>query len=151
MKNKNLYFAYGSNLDEKQMKERCPGSELLGAAVLKNYRLDFTIYSPRWKYGCADVIKNAENEVWGVLYTLSEEDLQKLDKCEGDPNFYRRIQVDILDKMGELVQAYTYEVVNKSPFQMPSSKYLNIIKEASRKFNFPQNYQDFLKNIKFIP
>lgn len=151
MKNKNLYFAYGSNLDQKQMKERCPDSTLLGVAVLKNYRLDFTIHSPRWNCGCADVIKEVGKEVWGLLYALSGEDLQKLDKFEGDPDFYKRIQVDIVNETGELVKAYTYEVVNKSPFQMPSSKYLNIIKEASQKFNFPQSYQDFLRNIKFIP
>ena len=132
------------------MEERCPGSKLLGVAVLKNYRLDFTIYSPRWNCGCADVIKDEGKEVWGLLYALSGEDLQKLNKYEGDPDFYRRIQVDIIDKMGKSIRVYTYEVVNKYSFQMPSSKYLNIIKEASQRFNFPTNYQDSLENIKFI-
>ncbi len=109
MKNKNLYFAYGSNLDEKQMEERCPDSKLLGMAVLKNYRLDFTIYSPSRKYGCADVVRDEGKEVWGLLYDLSEEDLQKLDKFEGDPNFYRRIQVDVMNEMDESFKVYTYE------------------------------------------
>ena len=150
MRNKNYYFAYGSNLNEKQMKERCPDSKLLGVAVLKNYRLDFTIYSSRWNCGCADVLKDDGKEVWGLLYTLSEEDLQKLDKFEGNPDFYRRIQVDVIDKMGKSIKSYTYDVVNKSPFQMPSSKYLNIIKGASMRFNFSKNYQDFLEKIEFI-
>jgi hypothetical protein len=28
------YFAYGSNMDEKQMASRCPGSQLVGRARL---------------------------------------------------------------------------------------------------------------------
>jgi len=141
------YFAYGSNLYEKQMKERCPESRLISVAVLRNYRLDFTIYSKMRRCGCADVIKDGGKEVWGLLYILSEKDLQKLDKFEGVPNYYKRIKVDVLDKNNRLFRAYAYEVVNKLGFQMPSSEYLNIIRNASQKFSFPQNYQDFLKNI----
>lgn len=140
------YFAYGSNLDETQMKERCQESELIGVAVLKNYRLDFTIYSKKRMCGCADIVKDKGSEVWGLIYVLSEKDLQQLDAFEGNPNYYRRTKVNVTDRTGKTIEACTYEVVNKLPFQAPSSQYLDIIKTASRKFNFPKNYQDLLNN-----
>ena len=39
MNNVLAYFAYGSNMNIKQMQERCPGSKPLIPAVLKDYRL----------------------------------------------------------------------------------------------------------------
>lgn len=140
------YFAYGSNLDQAQMKERCPDSELLGVAVLKNYRLDFTIYSKKRLCGCADIVKDEGSEVWGLIYVLSEKDLQQLDIFEGSPNYYRRTRVDATDKEGKSIKVYAYEVVKKTPFQVPSSQYLDIIKNAAKKFNFPKDYQDLLNN-----
>mgnify|MGYP006305897221 CR=1 FL=1 len=32
-----LYFAYGSNMDEDQMYDRCPGATLAGMATLDEY------------------------------------------------------------------------------------------------------------------
>jgi hypothetical protein len=33
-----LYFAYGSNLWRKQMRDRCPACEEIGYGVLRGYR-----------------------------------------------------------------------------------------------------------------
>ena len=38
---KKLYIAYGSNLNLKQMKYRCPTAKLLGIGVVENYELQF--------------------------------------------------------------------------------------------------------------
>ena len=35
------YFAYGSNMDEERLKERCPDSKSVGSGVLKGYKLVF--------------------------------------------------------------------------------------------------------------
>ena len=40
-----LYFAYGSNLDEGQMLERCPGAKTMGHATLPNHALTFGGFS----------------------------------------------------------------------------------------------------------
>jgi len=44
------YFAYGSNMNIPQMNERCGvGSfEILGVAILENYKLTFTRHSRQW-------------------------------------------------------------------------------------------------------
>ena len=36
---KRLYVAYGSNLNIRQMKHRCPGTRLYGTGVIDNYEL----------------------------------------------------------------------------------------------------------------
>ena len=43
-----LYFAYGFNMDTKQMAVRCPGSVALGRARLDGYELTFVWDSPGW-------------------------------------------------------------------------------------------------------
>ncbi len=43
-----LYFAYGSNLSEAQMRARCPGARPAGRAALHGYRLAFAGYSALW-------------------------------------------------------------------------------------------------------
>jgi gamma-glutamylcyclotransferase len=40
-----LTFAYGSNLDCTQMRERCPSTRFVCIAALKDYRLAFTRHS----------------------------------------------------------------------------------------------------------
>lgn len=36
---KRLYVAYGSNLNIRQMKYRCPGAKLYGTGVIEDYEL----------------------------------------------------------------------------------------------------------------
>ena len=80
-----LYFAYGSNLSRSQMATRCPGSSPLGAAVLQKYRLDFTTESGMWGGGVADVVEDDGNSVWGLLYSVTDDDLDRLDYYEATP------------------------------------------------------------------
>lgn len=141
------YFAYGSNLDQNQMTKRCPESKLIDVAFLEDYRLDFTIYSEDRNSGCADIVKEKGKRVWGLVYSVSKNDLEKLDKYEGCPTNYHRIDIIVSYNSGKSVYAYAYEVTNKQSFIKPSSEYLGIIKTAAEKFNFPKDYRKLLNKI----
>jgi gamma-glutamylcyclotransferase len=141
----NFYFAYGSNLNQEQMRDRCPGAELVDVAALENYTLAFTIYSPTRKCGCADIVKSPGDVVYGLLYRLNETDAALMDDFEGHPIHYKRVDVRVVSK-GAVVQAYTYEVVHKSEGLHPSAHYLGLIIGAAKKFNFPARYQTFLRS-----
>ena len=52
-----LYFAYGSNLNHRQMKHRCSGSKFIKKFTLKGYKLIFSHSNPKNKYGHANVQK----------------------------------------------------------------------------------------------
>ncbi len=52
-----IYFAYGSNMCEEQMKTRCSNYKMIGVAVLLDYKLGFTKYSKKWDSAVADILK----------------------------------------------------------------------------------------------
>ncbi|SMR52929.1 unnamed protein product [Zymoseptoria tritici ST99CH_1E4] len=89
-----VYFGYGSNLWQDQMRQRCPTSTYIGIARLKGY--EWFIYDR----GYAN-IKTAEDktteykhdytqEVWGLVYQLEPEDEEDLDMNEGVPIAYTK-------------------------------------------------------------
>ena len=78
-------------MDEKQMKERCPESKLVGKGFLPDYRIGFTRYSEIRKSAVADILIEEGSEVWGLVYEISESDLNSLDRAEGNGFAYGRI------------------------------------------------------------
>lgn len=142
-----LYFAYGSNLDQGQMRDRCPDSELVDpSAYLDGYRLGFTWYSRVWSCGVADVVLADACKVWGFVYRLSDEDLEQLDYYENYPNSYTRFRVCVNSETGTYPDAWVYEVVNKSEFVPPSTLYISIIRSAAERY-FPPDYLEAVDQI----
>jgi len=142
-----LYFAYGSNLSISQMKRRCSSSKIVRKGMLKNHDLAFTKYSSGWAGGVADVVKQKNKNVWGLLYSISYEDLKKLDMYEGYPNSYSRKLVSINCMNAITKNVWVYYVVKRSNHEAPSKKYLGIIKTAAHNYNFPKYYRDMLNNV----
>ena len=96
-----LYFAYGSNLNPKRILHRCPTAATFRAAKLRNYRLVERLY--------ADIDYEENAVVYGVLYCISERELDVLDTYEGCPRIYRRIWIEA-ECNGESFVAATYEM-----------------------------------------
>ena len=144
------YFAYGSNLSEKQIRKRCPDSRLIEKAVLKRYRFDFRAYSESWKCCVADIVQDEKKEVWGLIYEVNDNNLRNLYTHEGHPTFYKRVKVKVINEQGEGKEVFVYEVVHKKPFIKPSKKYINIIKDAAKQHKFPEDYIKYLEDIETI-
>lgn len=72
-----LYFAYGSNMAVSQMHQRCPGCRRLGKASLPGYKWIITTR------GYANVVADEQATVEGILYELSRDDEEALDRFEG--------------------------------------------------------------------
>jgi len=144
-----LYFAYGSNLDCCQMRQRCPSAVFVGKGVLKNYRLALTHYSSRRKCGVADIVPDAGNEVWGVIYRIdSEEDIKELNKAEGYKlgrvnNAYQPIEIEVLQEVETTnsLKATAYEVVNKSKDEiLTNQEYKKLIVDGAKFWDLPRQY-----------
>jgi len=98
-----LYFAYGSNMNEPQFKERCPSSYFLCRAQLPGYRFVITTR------GAANVLKREGGAVHGVLCALTEADEQELDRREGvHRNWYRREWLPVVTEFGYTLTALIY-------------------------------------------
>lgn len=153
-----LYFAYGSNLDPDQMRERCPDSQIVGLAVLPDHKLTFPLYSQRWGGGAAGVTHEHGGTVWGALYELSESDLASLDRYEhwigpGDHhNLYDRdlVTVELTrpddGSVPRRVRAITYfaRTLNPTP---PTRRYMDTVLKGARHHQLPAEYVEWLESV----
>ena len=122
------YFAYGANLNRKQMLERCPDSKPKFTATLHHYRLAFIGWSRQWRGGIAGIRPIRGGKVLGAIYEVSEEDLKRLDRYEGSD--YRRLSVKVNDEDGECIEAVTYIRSSQAEETKPSPEYLAIIQQG---------------------
>jgi cation transport regulator ChaC len=106
------YFAYGSNMDQDRMKQRNIRFSKREHAILKGYRLEFNKIASG-NEGYANIVKDTNGIVEGILYEIEEEDIRKLDRYEGCPNHYYRITVNVELDNGQIVEASTY-IANQS-------------------------------------
>ncbi|MBM4433201.1 MAG: gamma-glutamylcyclotransferase [Chloroflexi bacterium] len=118
------YFAYGSNLNRKQMQERCPGSKPMFSAVLPNYKLVFVGWSRQWHGGVASIKAVRGEKVRGAIYDVSEECMRRLDKYEAG---YNRLKVTVFDEDGTAVEAVTYIKSGQLEETQPSKEYATVI------------------------
>ena len=152
-----LYFAYGSNMDESQMVERCPSARFVGVATLPDHRLAFTRKSVKRGCGVADAVKAPEHKLWGVVYELSDADLPMLDTAEGygpgrtRNSYWRRECTVFLDGDADRprpVWTYFAEVQPNPP--RPNQAYKNLILSGARG-RLPPEYVTELEHINAVP
>jgi len=126
------YFAYGSNLNQRQMLERCPDSEPKFIATLPNYKLVFVGWSRQWRGGVASIRPFRGERVPGAIYEVSDRDLKRLDSYEGYPRSYTRLNITVFDEGGEPIKAITYIKSGQSDEAQPSKEYLALIQQGYR-------------------
>ena len=116
-----IYLAYGSNLNHRQMAERCPNANYLGNTMLKDWRLIFK--------SVATIEKDLGKYVPIGVFQITDECEKALDIYEDYPHLYDKKELDvILD--GTQVTAMTYIMVGKYGIAPPSRKYFNVISEG---------------------
>jgi hypothetical protein len=148
-----LYFAYGSNLDPRQMIERCPKAKYIGRATLAGWELEFVGQSRNWGGAVANIMRKKGAIVPGTVWRLNRKDLDAMDTCEGHPWVYKRIRqpARIEGKRGAIpVQVY----VHQFPFcvAFPSADYVERIAYGYARFNLhEQALWTAIKNVEPDP
>ncbi len=154
------YFAYGSNLSEKQMKNR--GITVIDTEIaeLPGWKLAFTIYSDTWDGGVGDIIPDTEAKVEGVVYTIPKENLKNLDHYEGrnvednlELGMYRRQYLPVKKADGwKTVLTYLVNrtIEYKSTVEIkPSKDYLKTIILGAKKHGLSEYYLNLLREIEY--
>lgn len=126
------YFAYGSNLDVDSMKLRAPDARPLGPAVLLGYALSFD--------GVATVVEREGAKTFGGLWSVSERDLARLDRYEGEGTTYDRGLVTVLFNERE-VEAWTYLLRDPEP-SSTFTPYFKAIRRGYETFGLPTEALD---------
>lgn len=134
-----LYFTYGSNLNHKQMNYTCPDNKFIKRVYLDNYKFVYDGHSNKWKGAVANILKSADNIVWGGLYEISESDLANLDRREGFPKSYNRKELEIKDDQGNIYKAITYFRIGEK-VDNPSNKYRKIVVSGTKDCDLPDSY-----------
>lgn len=132
-----LYFAYGSNLDDDQMRARCSSACVVARAVLPNYALAFGGFSHRWGGAVASMVRSKGARVEGLLYGLDDVDLRALDRFEGCPFAYERVVRLVLDEHGRRRRVTTY-LQPESDFEpwAPTLGYFGVLWRAYGRLGF---------------
>jgi gamma-glutamylcyclotransferase (GGCT)/AIG2-like uncharacterized protein YtfP len=142
-----LYFAYGSNMDPQQMRDRCPGARALSAAKLAGASLFFTQDLAGWPGGVASIRKDPSDEVWGVLWDVTPGHVAALDEYEGYPEAYDRIVVTVTDDRGQH-EAWAYVAVPTEDAR-PTPVYMEGIVRGATAHGLPRHYVDRLRRLMF--
>lgn len=123
-----LYFAFGSNMDVEQMQRRCLSAREVAPSVLDGYRFAYAGVSASRGAGVATVIKDPESYVEGMLYSITVEDLLRLDGFEGAPHWYQRKRLTVAEWDTRHREAWVY--ILDQPLNLPTREYHEIVKAA---------------------
>ena len=123
-----LMFAYGMNTNHIEMSFRCPDAFALGHARLIDHAFRFATH--------ADVVPCSGSYVDGVLWSITDRDLDSLDILEGYPTYYGRSQVRVSIE-SRIVQAVCYSMQPGRSDSPPSNSYMNMVLEGYAQHHVP--------------
>jgi gamma-glutamylcyclotransferase len=145
-----LVFAYGSNMCSGRFLDYGVSIESeTGSALLVGYRLVFNKLS-RDGSGKANVESHPGAEVWGVLYSIPNGDLEVLDRGEGKG--YCRERVKLVTTNGREIEAWVYTATHASTKSdlRPYTWYKRFLVEGGREHALPSKYVNVLEHIESI-
>ncbi len=130
MSKKQLYIAYGSNINLEQMAYRCPHSKVVGTSEIKDFELEFR--------GVATIVPKENASVPVLIWELDERDLPTLNKYEGWPRLYRQEKMEFeLDGQSYKGMAY---LMNRGEISPPSQQYYNTILQGYRENGLDESF-----------
>ena len=142
------YFAYGSNMCSPLLKDRVPSAEKYAIAALKGHVLKFHKISKKDGSGKCDAFetKSPEDIVYGVLFEISENEKQDLDRIEGLGAGYEEkyVYVNLLDEERG-IRAFTYYATKIDDSLKPYDWYKDFVVSGAREHNLPKVYIKLLE------
>jgi hypothetical protein len=131
-----FYFAFGSNLSTEQMRRRCPCAKVVGTAILYDWKLRFSVCAPHLGgRATAGIFQSSNDYVWGVVYSLNQEDKEKLDRIE--QGGYVPVEVNVkIEHEQKHIDVFTYipteSIIAPSESLQPDPNYLKVMEEGAK-------------------
>lgn len=130
---KQLYAAYGSNLNIQQMKYRCPTAKPIAKSWLFDHRL---VFKGRLHGAHATVIPEEGQAVPLVIWEVNERDEAALDRYEGVAGGYYTKEYVEVEVAGEMRKVLIY-IMRPCDYGLPTRQYLDIVTRGYVDFNLP--------------
>lgn len=133
-----LYFAYGANMNVKNMAIRCPKATFVGTGVLENFAF---LCNTR---GVASIKPCQNSSVHGVVWELTQSDEAFLDLFEGvKGGCYTKEQLFV--HMGDVTRECLVYMATNNTHGKGVKDYLETIIEDAKAYAFPKEYIGHLK------
>ena len=134
-----LYAAYGTNLDPRRMRERCPHSPSRGTGWVQGWRLTFGGEELGWEGALATIVEDETAAIFVMLYEVTEYDERSLDEWEGvEIGLHSKIRVRVATLDGDVL-AWLY-VIDAYEGGLPSARYLGLLADAAEAAGAPDDY-----------
>ncbi|WP_345790944.1 gamma-glutamylcyclotransferase family protein [Halonatronomonas betaini] len=134
------YFAYGSNMSSRRLKERIPSARSVTTARLNNYRFACNKIGGD-NTGYANLEYDPESHVYGVVYKLQPDHFNTLDLYEGN---YQRKEVRV-EAGSKKLKAITYISDYTSNDLQVADWYQEYILNGAREHQLPAEYIQTIK------
>ena len=151
-----IYIAYGSNMLSRRFRHpgRMPAAVARGVAAASGVRVRFHKRGVDGSGKCTLVDADDSAGAWGVLFEVTERDLETLDRVEGvHLGGYARESISVRVQDGSIVAAVTY--IGQEPFiddtLVPYDWYRELVVEGAREHGLPADYVDELKQTSSRP
>jgi gamma-glutamylcyclotransferase (GGCT)/AIG2-like uncharacterized protein YtfP len=130
----------------QQMKRRCPSSRFVCVARLPDYRFGITRHSRLRDCGTANIYPASGEEVWGIIYEVSDADLTVLDSFEDG---YRReiLSLHTVEDGKAPLQALVYVADIEHNVPHPNAEYRQLMVEGAKHWQLPAFYRALLEAI----
>lgn len=133
-----LYFTYGSNMHRARIERRVGKVRDLGRARLAGFR---HVFNKHGRDGTAkgNIVADLGSEVQGVLYELTDAQLEQLAVLEGG---YRRVVREVEHLPADaLVSAVTFEAIAPVTGLRPTAAYLAFYEHGMIEHELPADYR----------
>lgn len=122
----NVYFSYGSNINQNQMAFRCPTAQYIGPYFLRGWELEFGNH--------ANIRPRRYGSVPGALWYVTAEDISALDRYEGYPVYYKT------RKWNQDGLSFFFYEMTSAPSGYPSEWYVQGILEGYQQSGLNPKY-----------
>lgn len=150
-----LYFAYGSNLLNARLQNRCASARPIGIAQATGFSINYGMVADDAHGGSGKMTifrsDNKNDAVHGVVYELNMDEAPVLDKFEGlnkrRPQMYTRESAFGVEfANGERVDAVTYMTAPNNKAPLPYQWYWALCLSGAIENDLPKSHQQMLAN-----
>ena len=149
-----MYFSFASNMSSWRIKLNAPSATFYKTARLEDYELQFRSksrsqpFDGEWKGGKANVVSKNGSSVWGVVWSVSRDEITAMH--DEEPG-YNSLQVTVVCADGQKVECYIFMHPDNPPFDpsvdRPSPQYLQCIIDGAKECNLPESYVTELEKV----
>lgn len=145
------YFAYGSNMSVRRLRQRVPAARALAAATLFGHELRFHKRGRDGSGKCdAWLSDKDDSRVCGVLFDIPRAGKADLDRIEGLGTGYGEKTVQVRRVDGHWAAASTYYAIDIDEHLHPFCWYRHHVLAGAREFHLPADYISAIEAIDVV-